>query len=81
MNSKIIATTWRTAGLNSFGGVLHQDEITKKYMGHFGLISGGMDEHYDAVMIMNRGFKLSYEEALAFFPNEMMDIMQDQYKY
>jgi hypothetical protein len=78
--SRIIAITWRTAGFYSFGGVLHQDEITKKYMGNFGLTSEE-DIHYDAVVVMNRGFKLSYEEALVFFPDEMKTITQDEYKY
>jgi uncharacterized spore protein YtfJ len=78
--NKIIAVSWMMVGFNSFGGVLHKNEKTKKYMGNFGPTSGE-NKYSNAVMIIKRGIKISYEEALDFFPKEMKTITQDEYKY
>lgn len=66
--SKVVAVEWRSA-LDTVGIVLIKDEHAG-YKAYIGVAKMG-DEKLDTNYIKGHGAKLTYEEAVGFFPFEL----------
>ena len=72
--SEFKAVEWRS-GRDTVGIVLRYDSMVEKYIAFIG-VAKGLDENADIEYIYGYGAKLTFREAVAFFPY----LKEEEYK-